>query len=151
MILGLIAGAGCARRSANSPEETPGAGVVGIAAASSSLHAYLPVVKRIWTPSWTLFSGGVAFLFLAAFCWVIEVKQRKGWAFPWCHRHEFHRCLLYRALHEEFLIVPFTPTRSALLPVPRNRPRTVYGRRRRAALLLGGVVLDVPQETVLKI
>src|SRR5256885_8500244 len=25
------------------------------------------VVKRIWTPSWTIFSGGVCFLFLAAF------------------------------------------------------------------------------------
>lgn len=41
-----------------------------------------PIVKRIWTPAWTLFSGGVCFLFLAAFCWVIEVKNRRGWAFP---------------------------------------------------------------------
>jgi heparan-alpha-glucosaminide N-acetyltransferase len=39
-------------------------------------------VKRIWTPAWTLFSGGVCFLFLAAFSWVIEVKNRRGWAFP---------------------------------------------------------------------
>jgi predicted acyltransferase len=41
-----------------------------------------PIVKRIWTPAWTLFSGGVCFLFLAAFSWVIEVKNRRGWAFP---------------------------------------------------------------------
>ena len=33
-----------------------------------------PIVKRIWTPSWTLFSGGVCFLFLAAFSWVMDVK-----------------------------------------------------------------------------
>jgi predicted acyltransferase len=39
-------------------------------------------VKRIWTPSWTLFSGGICFLFLAAFCWVIEVKGWKRWSFP---------------------------------------------------------------------
>jgi heparan-alpha-glucosaminide N-acetyltransferase len=39
-------------------------------------------VKRIWTPAWTLFSGGVCFFFLAAFSWVIEVKNRRGWAFP---------------------------------------------------------------------
>jgi predicted acyltransferase len=39
-------------------------------------------VKRIWTPAWTLFSGGVCFLFLAAFSWVIEVKNRRGWAYP---------------------------------------------------------------------
>ncbi len=39
-------------------------------------------MKRIWTPSWTLFSGGICFLFLAAFCWVIEAKGYKKWAFP---------------------------------------------------------------------
>jgi heparan-alpha-glucosaminide N-acetyltransferase len=41
-----------------------------------------PIVKRIWTPAWTLFSGGVCFLFLAAFSWVIEVKNWRRWAFP---------------------------------------------------------------------
>jgi heparan-alpha-glucosaminide N-acetyltransferase len=41
-----------------------------------------PIVKRIWTPAWTLLSGGVCFLFLAAFSWVIEVKNRRGWALP---------------------------------------------------------------------
>jgi len=38
-------------------------------------------VKRIWTPSWTLFSGGLCFLFLAGFCWLIEVKGYRKWAF----------------------------------------------------------------------
>lgn len=41
-----------------------------------------PVVKRIWTPSWTLFSGGACFLMLAAFCFAIEIKANKRWAFP---------------------------------------------------------------------
>jgi len=41
-----------------------------------------PIVKRIWTPAWTLFSGGVCFLFLAAFSWIIDVKQYRRWAFP---------------------------------------------------------------------
>jgi len=41
-----------------------------------------PVVKRIWTPSWTLFSGGACFLSLAAFSWVIDVRGYKKWAFP---------------------------------------------------------------------
>jgi len=41
-----------------------------------------PVVKRIWTPSWTLFSGGACFLLLAGFSWVIDVKAYKKWAFP---------------------------------------------------------------------
>ena len=41
-----------------------------------------PVVKRIWTPSWTLASGGCCFLLLAGFCWVIEAKGYRRWAFP---------------------------------------------------------------------
>jgi heparan-alpha-glucosaminide N-acetyltransferase len=41
-----------------------------------------PIVKRIWTPSWTLVSGGVCFLFLAAFSWVIDVKRHVRIAFP---------------------------------------------------------------------
>ena len=41
-----------------------------------------PIVKRIWTPSWTLFSGGVCFLFLAAFSWIVDVRRHRGLAFP---------------------------------------------------------------------
>lgn len=41
-----------------------------------------PIVKRIWTPAWTLFSGGVCFWFLAAFSWIIDVKGYRKWAFP---------------------------------------------------------------------
>jgi len=41
-----------------------------------------PIVKRIWTPSWTLFSGGVCFLFLAAFSWLIDVRKHRAIAFP---------------------------------------------------------------------
>jgi heparan-alpha-glucosaminide N-acetyltransferase len=41
-----------------------------------------PVVKRIWTPSWTIYSGGWCFLFLAAFYTVIDVWQCRTWAFP---------------------------------------------------------------------
>ena len=58
-------------------------GVVGIAL-GLALHysGICPVVKRIWTPSWTIFSGGICFLFLAAFSWIIDVKGFKKWAFP---------------------------------------------------------------------
>ena len=55
-----------------------------LVAAGAVLHftGICPVVKRIWTPSWTLFSGGVCFFFLAAFSWVIDVKGHRRWAFP---------------------------------------------------------------------
>jgi heparan-alpha-glucosaminide N-acetyltransferase len=41
-----------------------------------------PVVKRIWTPSWVLFSGGWCFLILAAFYLVMDVWGYRKWAFP---------------------------------------------------------------------
>ena len=41
-----------------------------------------PSVKRIWTPAWTLFSGGWCFLFLATFYWIMEIRKIRGWSFP---------------------------------------------------------------------
>ena len=41
-----------------------------------------PIVKRIWTSSYTLYSGGLVILMLAAFYAAIEVKGWKRWSFP---------------------------------------------------------------------
>jgi predicted acyltransferase len=41
-----------------------------------------PCVKRIWTPSWTLYSGGWCFLLLAGFYAVIDVGRLTTWSFP---------------------------------------------------------------------
>ncbi len=41
-----------------------------------------PIVKRIWTPSWVLFSGGWCFFLLAAFYTVIDVMDFRTWSFP---------------------------------------------------------------------
>lgn len=41
-----------------------------------------PLVKRIWTPSWALFSTGWCCLILAALYWIIDVRQHRRWAFP---------------------------------------------------------------------
>jgi len=84
MILGLIAGRWLRAAAPKIPfRKLLLAGVVGIAA-GSLLHVagICPVVKRIWTPSWTLFSGGICFLTLAAFAWIIEEKGYRKWAFP---------------------------------------------------------------------
>jgi heparan-alpha-glucosaminide N-acetyltransferase len=39
-------------------------------------------VKRIWTPSWAIYSGGWVTLLLAAFVAVIEWRGWKRWTFP---------------------------------------------------------------------
>jgi heparan-alpha-glucosaminide N-acetyltransferase len=59
------------------------AGVV-LMAAGLVLHftGVCPIVKRIWTPSWTLFSGGACFLFLAAFSGIVDVRHHRRLVFP---------------------------------------------------------------------
>jgi predicted acyltransferase len=84
MILGLIAGEWMRRSAPVVPmRQLIVAGVAGLAI-GAVLHftGINPVVKRIWTPAWTIFSGGWCFLLLAAFCWLIEVRGYRRWAFP---------------------------------------------------------------------
>lgn len=84
MILGLVAGRWFRTFAPAIPiRRFVVAGVIGIAA-GLLLHVtgVCPVVKRIWTPSWTMFSGGICFLFLAGFSWIIDLKGYKKWAFP---------------------------------------------------------------------
>jgi predicted acyltransferase len=84
MILGLIAGRWLRESSPSIPlRRFLKVGVV-LVALGLLLHftGICPIVKRIWTPAWTLFSGGVCFLFLSAFSWIIEIKGYKRWSFP---------------------------------------------------------------------
>ena len=84
MILGLVAGRWLRNAAPRIPfQKFMAAGAIGIAS-GLLLHftGICPIVKRIWTPSWTLFSGGACFLLLAAFCWLIEVKGYRKGAFP---------------------------------------------------------------------
>jgi heparan-alpha-glucosaminide N-acetyltransferase len=41
-----------------------------------------PIIKRIWTSSYTLYSGGLVILMLAALYAAIDVKGWRRWAFP---------------------------------------------------------------------
>lgn len=41
-----------------------------------------PLVKKIWTPSFTLWSGGWCLLWLAALHWICDWKGYQRWAFP---------------------------------------------------------------------
>ena len=41
-----------------------------------------PIVKRVWTPAYTLYSGGLVVLMLAGFYGLMEWKGWNRWAFP---------------------------------------------------------------------
>jgi len=59
------------------------AGGIGLAVGwGCGILGICPVVKRIWTPSWVLYSGGFCCLFLAGFYAVLDVLGVQFWAFP---------------------------------------------------------------------
>ena len=84
MILGLIAG-GWLKAHLTHREKLVRFAVAGVAGLALGLVLHwlgvCPIVKRIWTPSWVLFSGGWCFLFLAAFYAVLEVKNWRSWSY----------------------------------------------------------------------
>ena len=59
------------------------AGVAGLIVGQLlNLTGICPLVKRIWTPSWALFSTGWCCLILAALYGMIDVLGWRKWAFP---------------------------------------------------------------------
>ncbi len=85
MILGLLAG-NALKADTNAKQKLKFFIITGAAllALGAILHftGINPVVKRIWTPAWVIFSGGWCFLLLAFFYWIIDVVKYKKWGFP---------------------------------------------------------------------
>ena len=104
MLLGLIAGAwlreastgGATDRPAAAPAPPLGtagprrgtvrlmaAGVAGLTLAELlDATGICPVVKKLWTPAWVLWSGGWCFLFMAAFYHFVDQRGWQRAAFP---------------------------------------------------------------------
>jgi predicted acyltransferase len=84
LLLGVIAGRWFQESAPKVPLRRFVTTAAALMAAGLLLHftGVCPIVKRIWTPSWTLFSGGVCFVFLVGFSWLIDVKKHRGIAFP---------------------------------------------------------------------
>lgn len=85
MILGLLAG-GVLRSERPPLDKVRWLAIAGVASLAIGwllgALGICPVVKRIWTPSWVLFSGGCCLLILAGFYLIMDVWNRRTWAFP---------------------------------------------------------------------
>jgi len=50
--------------------------------AGALMHYAFPINKKIWTPSYVVFMGGLSFLFLAFCYYVVDMLGWKKWAYP---------------------------------------------------------------------
>lgn len=84
MILGLVAGRWFLQAEPKIPLRRFFLAAATLMAAGLFFHVtgICPIVKRIWTPAWTLWSGGVCFLYLAVFSWFIDERNHRRFAFP---------------------------------------------------------------------
>ncbi|MDB5301480.1 MAG: hypothetical protein JWO87_3143 [Phycisphaerales bacterium] len=84
MILGLLAG-GELRSERPQGRKVARLAIAGIIALAvgwlTGAAGICPVVKRIWTPSWVIFSGGWCLIFLSSFYLVMDWIGLRRWAF----------------------------------------------------------------------
>ena len=85
MIFGLLAG-GLLRSNRPGLSKVKTLALFGVGGIALGLVIHLlglcPIVKRIWTPSWTLFSAGWVVLMLAGVYYIVDMLGYRKWAFP---------------------------------------------------------------------
>lgn len=103
------------------------AGVIGLGVGYGlGITGICPVVKRIWTPSWVLFSGGWCALLLAGFFAACDVGGWRRWAFPlvvvgansiaaYCLSNSFVKPELLRMVKRHLPVPPVHPEAAELL------------------------------------
>lgn len=85
MLLGLICGEQLQRRSHGLVKCLILIALGGLAAAAGWALAHyeiVPMIKRLWTPSWALFSGGICIVVLATLYLLIDVLHFSFWTLP---------------------------------------------------------------------
>ncbi len=129
MVMGLIAG-----RELRSDREGNAiaarlviAGLACVAASAAIAELGIgPIVKRLWTPSWTLFSGGVALITLAGFYLMVDLKRQRGIVFPfvvlgsnslavYCLSH-FYSAFAFHSISRVVGVAPFRVLGTAYVP-----------------------------------
>jgi predicted acyltransferase len=83
-LLGVFAGFLLRRKDRTDQQKLAWLIVGGVAALAVGWlwHLEFPVIKKIWTSSYVLVAGGWSLLLLAAFYWLVDVRQWRGWCRP---------------------------------------------------------------------
>jgi predicted acyltransferase len=83
-LLGVFTGLLLVNPSFNDPQKVVCllAGGLVLAALGWAWSAQLPVIKKIWTPSYVLVAGGYSAVLLGAFYWIVDVAKWRAWCQP---------------------------------------------------------------------
>ena len=75
-MLGMVAGDILRKDGGASPRKAALLAAIGVTLALAGWGVSLgcPVIKKLWTPSFTLLTGGYSFLMLALFHWIVDVR-----------------------------------------------------------------------------
>jgi len=85
VICGWLVGTRLRRNDLSHGERIAGvfaAGVLGLIAGSILDAVLMPINKKLWTPSYTIYTAGLACLGLGVFYWLIDMQGWRKWAAP---------------------------------------------------------------------
>ncbi len=83
-LLGLLAGLWLRRGDADDHRKVIGLVLAGVASVALGYlwGLQFPVVKKLWSPSFVLVTGGCSALLLGLFYWLVEIRQWRTWCQP---------------------------------------------------------------------
>ena len=73
-------------------------------------HLQFPIIKKIWTSSFVLFTAGLSSLLLALFYYIVDIKNHRGWCRPfvWIGMNSITIYLILRVVKLEEVAKCFT-------------------------------------------
>ncbi len=83
-LLGVFAGVILKANNNSKLKKVSHCAIIGVSAVVAGLCWSLafPIIKELWTSSYVLVSGGLSFIVLAVFYWIIDVLQYRRWSEP---------------------------------------------------------------------
>lgn len=85
VLFGVLTGWWMRRDSLNALERLNGLFIAGclLLLAGLVFSIWMPINKRLWTSSYTIFTAGMALLSLGMLYWAIDLQGWRRWAYPW--------------------------------------------------------------------
>lgn len=82
-LMGTVAGHFLRDKKTNDQQKIKTLSLIGVSAIGLALllSTFYPMIKACWTGSFNLLTGGIGFLLIMAFYWIIDVKGWKKWSF----------------------------------------------------------------------